>query len=53
MEAFGGVVALEEATRAVLAAVAAEGPLSRLAASADLRRAAREMLPYTGEQQAG
>ena len=37
MEAFGRVAALEEATRAVLAAAAAaEGPLSLVAASADL-----------------
>ena len=52
LQAFGRVVALEEAARAVLAAVAAEAPWARLTASADLRRAARDVLPYTGEQQA-
>jgi ribosomal-protein-alanine N-acetyltransferase len=53
LQEFGRIVALEEAARAVLAAVAAEGPWARLTASADLERAARDVLPYTGEQQAG
>ncbi len=52
MGAFGRVAALEDAARAVFAAAAAaEGPLSLVAASGDLEAAAREMLPYTGDQQ--
>ena len=52
LQAFGRVVAVEDAARAVLDAVAEEGPRGRVVASVDLERAARDMLPYTGQRQA-
>ncbi|HMH94373.1 MAG TPA: hypothetical protein VK586_25230, partial [Streptosporangiaceae bacterium] len=50
--ALAPVIALEEASRAVLAVAAAgSGLQSRVAAAPDLATGARTMLPYTGERQ--